>query len=146
MEDYKEKDDLELYNSVIEELSTNHREKSITFQILKTVSRLDRHGGFTYRVKKGTLKFEDVVYANIPYSVEWNEWSEFYRSAVVESSNIIDNLSEKAKENKRLKHFYLGIDYGRDYKEIDIVCSNHYLILDDQEYTLHDDFDWLYEK
>ena len=44
MEDYKDNDDLELYNSVIEELCINHREKSITFQILKTISRLDRHG------------------------------------------------------------------------------------------------------
>lgn len=146
MEDYKDNDDLELYNSVIEELCINHREKSITFQILKTISRLDRHGGFTYRVKKGTLKFEDVVHANIQYSFEWNEWSEFYRSAVLESSNVIDNVRESAKGNKHLKHFYLGIDYGSEYKEIDIICSNHHLLLDDQEYILHDDFDWLYDE
>ena len=146
MEDYKDNDDLELYNSVIEKICFNHKEKSITFQILKTLSRLDRHDGFTYRVKKGTLKFENVVHGKIPYSFEWDEWSEFYRSAVLESSNVIDNVIEIAKKNKHLKHIYLGIDYGVEYKEIDIVCSNHYLLLEDQEYILHDDFDWLYEE
>ncbi|NHC43482.1 hypothetical protein G6549_26925 [Bacillus sp. MM2020_1] len=68
MEDYKDNDDLELYDTVIVELCINHREKSITFKILKPISRIDRPGGFTYCVKKGTLKFENVIYANIPYS------------------------------------------------------------------------------
>lgn len=64
----------------------------------------------------------------------------------MESSNVIDNVREIAKGNKHLKHFYLGIDYGNEYKEIDIICSNHHLLLDDQEYILHDDFDWLYDE
>ncbi|PGM53838.1 hypothetical protein [Bacillus sp. AFS053548] len=81
-EDYRDNDDLEIYNTVIEELKINHRVKSISFQISKPISQIDREGGFTYRVKKGTLKFESVIYANIPYSFEWDEWSEFYRSAV----------------------------------------------------------------
>jgi hypothetical protein len=97
-------------------------------------------------VKNGILKFENVVHATIPYSFECDEWSEFYRSAVLENSNVIDNLPEKAKGNKVIKHIYLGIDYGTDYKEIDIVCSNYYLSLEEQEYILHDDFDWLYEE
>ena len=61
-------------------------------------------------------------------------------------NNVIDNVREIAKGNKNLKHIYLGIDYGVKYKEIDIVCSNHYLVLEKQEYILHDDFDWLYEE
>jgi hypothetical protein len=146
MEDYKDKDDLELYDTVIEELVISHREKSISFQILKPISRIDRKGGFTYRVKKGILKFENVIHANIPYSFEWEEWSEFYRSAVLDSSKLIDRIPKIAKENKSLKHIYLGIDYGVEYKELDIVCSNYYLTLEEQEYVLHDDFDWLYEE
>ncbi|QCR31968.1 hypothetical protein [Lysinibacillus sp. SGAir0095] len=146
MEDYRSKDDLNLYDAVIEEILISHRERSISFQILKPISRLDRHGGFTYRVKKGMLKFENVIYANIPYSFEWDEWSEFYRSAVLDSSKVIDRIPTGAKKNKTLKHIYLGIDYGRDYKELDIVCSNYSLSLHEQEYILHDDFDWLYEE
>ncbi|MFP5109534.1 hypothetical protein ACSU6B_22685 [Neobacillus sp. C211] len=146
MEDYMDNDDLELYDTVIEELCINHREKSITFKILKPISRIDRPGGFTYCVKKGTLKFENVIYANIPYSFEWDEWSEFYRSAVLNTSNVIDKLPAKAKENKAIKHIYLGIDYGVDYKELDIVCSDYYITLEEEEYILHDDFDWLYEE
>lgn len=98
MEEYKDNDDLGLYDTVIEELCINHREKSITFQILKPISRIDRKGGFTYRVKKGSLKFENVIYANIPYSFEWDEWSEFYRSAVLENSNLIDRIPDIAKK------------------------------------------------
>ncbi len=128
---------------MIEESNINHRVKSISFQILKPISRIDREGGFTYRVKKGTLKFESVIYANIPYSFEW---SEFYRSAVLDNFNVIDRIPVKARKNKDIKHIYLGIDYGVDYKELDIVCSNYYLTLDDQEYILHDEFDWLYEE
>ena len=46
MEDYKGIDDLELSDTVIEEICINHREKSITFKILKPISRIDRQGGF----------------------------------------------------------------------------------------------------
>jgi len=146
MEDYKGNDDLELYDTVIEELCINHRKKSITFRILKPISRIERQGRFTYRVKKGTLKFENVINASIPYSFEWDEWSELYRSAVLNTSNLIDRIPAKEKENKTIKHIYLGIDYGVDYKELDIVCSDYYLILEEQEYILNDDFDWLYEE
>lgn len=146
MEDYKDKDDLELYDTVIEEVLISHREKSISFQILKPISRIDRQGGFTYRVKKGTLKFENVIRANIPYSFEWDEWSEFYRSAVLDSSKMIDSIPAGAKGNKSLEHVYLGVDYGVEYKELHIVCSNYYVSLEEQEYILHDDFDWLYEE
>ncbi|MES9681908.1 hypothetical protein CN514_16790 [Bacillus sp. AFS001701] len=146
MQDYRENDELELYDTVIEGLFINHREKYISFQILKPISRIDRDGGFTYRVKKGTLKFESVIYANIPYGFEWDEWSEFYRSAVLDNSQVIDRIPVKAKENKDIKHIYLDIDYGVNYKELDIVCSNYYLRLEEQEYILHDDFDWLNEE
>ncbi len=131
---------------MIEEVCINHCEKSIIFKILKPISRIDRQGGFTYRVKKGTLKFDNVINANIPYSFVWNEWSEFYRSAVLITSNVIDRIPAKVKENKALKHIYLGIDYGVDYKELDIVCSDYSLTLEDQEDMLHDDFDWLNEE
>lgn len=146
MEEYKDNDDLELYDSVIEELGISHKEKGISFQILKPISRIDRQGGFTYRVKKGILKFENVIHANIPYSFEWDEWSEFYRSAVLDSSKVLDRIPKKVKENKSLKHIYLGIDYGTNYKELDIICSNYGLTIEEHEYVLNDDFDWLYEE
>ncbi|WP_155889931.1 hypothetical protein [Peribacillus kribbensis] len=92
------------------------------------------------------MKFDNVINANIPYSFVWNEWSEFYRSAVLITSNVIDRIPAKVKENKALKHIYLGIDYGVDYKELDIVCSDYSLTLEDQEDMLHDDFDWLNEE
>ncbi|PFH82613.1 hypothetical protein [Bacillus sp. AFS088145] len=144
MQEYKENDELELYDTVIEGLFINHREKSICFQILKPISRMDRDNGFTYLVKRGTLKFESVIYATIPYGFKWDERSEFYRSAVIDNSKVIGQIPVKVKENKDIKHFYLGIDYGEDYKEIDIVCTNYYLSLEEQEFILHDDFDWLY--
>jgi hypothetical protein len=145
--DYTDNDDLQLYDSVIEDLVISHKEKKISFSILKVIEPIYKsETSFTYKVRKGILEFTGVVYANIPYSFEWDEWSEFYRSAVLEKSILIDKLPEKAKENKALKHIYLGVDYGDEYKEIDIVCSNYSLILQEKDYILHDDFDWLYEE
>lgn len=146
MGSYKDNDDLQLYDTVIEEFCINHREKSITFKILKPISRIERQDGCNYLVNKGTLKFENVVLANIPYGFEWDEWSEFYRSAVLDNSKVFDRITSKAKGNKSLKHIYLGIDYGSEYKELDIVCSNYSLIIEEEEFILHDDFDWLYEE
>ncbi|NHM33423.1 hypothetical protein [Neobacillus terrae] len=39
MENYRNNDDQELYDTVIEEFSINHRKKSITFKKLKPISR-----------------------------------------------------------------------------------------------------------
>lgn len=50
--DYRDNDDLYLYDSVIESLELNHRDKSITFHILKVIDRVDRNQGFTYKVKQ----------------------------------------------------------------------------------------------
>jgi hypothetical protein len=149
--EYKAYDDLGLYDSVIESLTVDHKNKSITFKILKVVGKVDRSNGrnFTYRVRNATLTFYGVLFANVPYGMEWDEWSEFYRSAILSSSKTLERIKRlpigEDVKNK-LKHIYLGIDNGNDYKEIDIICSNYSLTLQDEEFILHDDFDWLYEK
>lgn len=148
---YKDNDDLYLYDSVIESLEVNHREKLVTFHILKVIDRIDRGNGFTYKVKRGVLTFTKIVYANIPYGMEFGEWSEFYRSAVLNSSELLEKVKKRhSSVNKniknQLKHIYLGIDNGDKYKEIDIICTDFSLELDSQEFILHDDFDWLYDE
>ncbi|WP_145035823.1 hypothetical protein [Paenibacillus sp. Y412MC10] len=146
IDNYQDYDDLGLYDSVIESLEINHKRKTITFRLLKVVSRLDRNEGknFTYKVKQGILTFEGVVFANVPYNLEVGEWSEFYRSALLTSSNLIERF--KKKSTGELKHIYLGIDNGNEFNKLDIVCNNFKLELESEEFILHDNFDWLYEE
>lgn len=145
IEDYKKNDDLQLYDSVIKKLIIDHENKSIEIHFLKVVGRMDRGNNFTYKVRDAILTFVGIVYANLPYCLEFDEWSEFYRSAIVKSSRIIERIPERAKSNKQLQHIYLGIDNGNDYKEQDIVCENYSMQVGIDEYILHDDFNWLYE-
>lgn len=145
---YKEKDDLKLYDSVIDKVVIDHKARTLAFHILKVISRLDREHGFTYKVSPGTLTFEGVIFSDFQYGMYWGEWSEFYRSAVLDSSELLERVKATPLKDEikgRLRHVFLGIDNGTEYKEIDIVCSSHSLIIESKEYVLHDDFDWLYE-
>lgn len=149
--DYRDNDDLFLYDSVIESLEVNHKNKSIVFHILKVIDRIDGERGFTYKVKLGILTFTEVLYATIPYSMEIGEWSEFYRSAVLDSSELLEKVKKRPnpalkKIKQQFKHIYLGIDNGFEYKEIDIICQKFSLELSSEEFILHDDFDWLYDE
>lgn len=149
--DYRDNDDFFLYDSVIESLEVNHKDKSVVFKILKVIDRIDRERGFTYKVKLGILTFTEVLYATIPYSMEFGEWSEFYRSAVLDSSELLEKVKKRPnpalkKIKEQLKHIYLGIDNGFEYKEIDIICQKFSLELGSEEFILHDDFDWLYDE
>jgi hypothetical protein len=147
IEDYKDNDDLQLYDSVIKKLIIDHENKTIEFHFLKVVGRVDRDKhNFTYKVREAVLKFSGVVYANLPYCMEFDEWSEFYRSAIVKASGILKRVPERVKTDKQLKHIYLGIDNGNEYKQQDIVCSSFSIELAPDEYILHDDFDWLYDE
>ncbi|MEG0774050.1 hypothetical protein [Clostridium sp.] len=149
--DYRDNDDLFLYDSVIESLEVNHKDKSVIFHILKVIHRIDREHGFTYKVKSGILAFTEVLYANIPYSMEFGEWSEFYRSAILDSSELLEKIKKRSnpaikKIKEQLKHVYLGVDNGDVYNEINIICSNFYFEFDSEEFILHDDFEWLYDE
>lgn len=146
-QDYKDFDDLGLCDSVIENLQINHKTRSLSFQLLKVVGRLDRNEGrnFTYKVKPAKLVFHGVLFSNFSYGLEWGEWSEFYRSAILDSSNLINRYIDKNRTTESLKHIYLGIDNGNEYREFDIICLRHEMVLKQEEYILHDDFEWLYE-
>jgi len=148
--DYKDNDDLKLYDSVIESLEINHKEKFIKFHILKVIEVVNRNQSFTYKVKNGTLIFTEIVYANLSYGLEQDYWGEFYRSAVLKSSELFVKVMKRhprinQEKVNRLKHVYLGINSSVDYHEIDIICTDFSLILEPEEFILHDDFDWLYE-
>lgn len=144
-QDYKDFDDLGLCDSVIESLEINHKTRTLSFKLLKVVGTLIRNEGrnFTYKVKPGILVLHGIVFSNFSYGLEWGEWSEFYRSAILDSSNLIDRYKDKTTEP--LKHIYIGIDNGNEYKEFEIICSRYEMILEQEEYILHDDFEWLYE-
>ena len=148
--DYKDKDDLALYDSVIENLSVDHKSRTITFTLLKVIGRIDKSpNSFTYKVRRGTLVFDKVIFADIPYGLYFDEWSEFYRSAEMKTSKLLSDYSKNLPSSIKadsLKHYYLGIDNGTDYKEFDIICNNYNLTLENEEKILHDDFDWLYEE
>ncbi|EQB89992.1 hypothetical protein J2Z44_004025 [Clostridium punense] len=88
------------------------------------------------------------MYATIPYSIEIGEWCEFYRSAVLDSSELLEKLKqhpnpELKKIKEQLKHVYLGIDNGIEYKELDIICKSFTLKLESEEFVVCDDFQWL---
>lgn len=85
-----------------------------------------------------------MVYAKLPYWMEFDEWSEFYRSAVIKTSSILQRVPERAQKHKELLHIYLGIDNGNEYAEQDIICESFAIELEPEEYILHNDFDWLY--
>lgn len=145
--DYQDYDDLQICDSVIESLVVNHKEKKISFNILKVIEPIYKSKtSFTYKVRKGILEFSGVVYADIPYFIEFDEWNEFYRSAILNSSSLIDQLPERSKLNKNLTHIYLGVDVGNEFSKIDIVCEEYNLSVEEKDYVLHDDFDWLYEE
>ena len=148
--DYKDKDDLSLYDSVIENLSVDHKSRTITFTLLKVIETIARSpNSFTYKVRRGILVFDKVVFANITYGLYFDEWSEFYRSAEMKTSKFLSDYCEhlpSAIKADSLKHYYLGIDNGTDYKELDIICHGHILTLENEEKILHDDIHWLYEK
>ena len=148
--DYKDNDDLELYDSVIENLFIDHKSKTITFILLKVVGRIDKSpNSFTYKVRRGTLIFHKVIYANISYGLYFNEWSEFHRSAELKTSKFLSDYCKHLPstiKSDTLKHYYLGIDNGTNYKEFDIICTSHVLTLESEEKILHDDFNWLYEE
>ena len=145
--DYKGNDDLELYDSVIENFSVDHKNSTITFTLLKVIGRIDKSpNSFTYKVRRGTLVFDKVIFANISYGLYFEEWSEFYRSAELKSSKLLSDYCKRLPSTiiaDNLKHYYLGIDNGTDYKELDIICNNHCLTLENDEKILHEDFDWL---
>ena len=144
--EYKDYDDLQLCDSVIENLEINHKTRTLSIRLLKVVSRLDRNAGrnFTYKVKQGNLIFYGVLFANLTYGLEWGEWSELYRSAILDSSELLHRYQHRTE--KSIKHIYLGIDNGNEYREFDIICTKYEMQLDDEEFILHDDFDWLYEE
>ena len=148
--DYKDKDDLALYDSVIESLLVDHKSRTISFTILKVIDRIDTSSNsFTYKVKPGTLLFDKVIYADLSYGLYFDEWSEFYRSAEMKTSKLLSDYCKHLPSSIKadgLNHYYLGIDNGTDYKELDIICSSYSLTLENEEKILHDDFDWLYEK
>lgn len=147
---YKDNDDLALYDSVIENLLVDHKNRTITFTLLKVIGRIDRSpNSFTYKVRRGTLIFDKVIFAELPYGLYFDDWSEFYRSAEMKTSKFLSDYCENLPSSikaESLKHYYLGIDNGTDYKELDIICFGHSLTLENEEKILHDDFDWLYEE
>ena len=146
-EDYKGNDDLQLYDSVIKKLIIDHQNKTVEFYFLKVIERVDRsEHSFTYKVREARLKFSGVVYAKLPYWMEFDEWSEFYRSAVIKTSSVLQRVPERAQKHKELLHIYLGIDNGNEYVEQDIICESFAMELEPEEYILHNDFDWLYEE
>lgn len=92
-----------MYDSVIKKLIVDYENKSIEVHFLKVVERVDRgEHNFTYKVREAILTFSGVVYANLPYCMEFDEWSEFYRSAIVKSSRMLERVPERAKSNKLL--------------------------------------------
>lgn len=146
-DDYKGNDDLQLYDSVIKKLVVDHQYKTIEFYFLKVIERVDRsEHSFTYKVREASLKFSGVVYAKLPYWMEFDEWSEFYRSAVIKASSVLQRVPERAKKDKELQHIYLGIDNGNEYVEQDIICEIFTMELEPDEYILHNDFSWLFEE
>jgi hypothetical protein len=148
--DYKDNDDLGLYDSVIEDLLVDHKSRRITFIILKVIGTLEKSpNSFTYKVRRGSLIFDKVIFADLSYGLYFDEWSEFHRSAELETSKFLSEYSKHLSssiKSESLKHYYLGIDNGTNYKEFDIICDSHTLTLEGEEKILHQDFNWLYEE
>lgn len=137
-DNYKDFDDLELYMTLIENSTiTFSPRRTLEFRIIKPVDFTEKE----IKYSKGILLFENIVFTNLALQNETAEYPEFYRSAVLTDSDLLEetkhNLLRMRKTfSKDLKHYYLYIVQGIFETGVHIICENHKLTLEGEQKSL----------
>jgi len=137
-DNYKDSDDLELYMTLIENSTmTFSPRRTLEFRIIKPVDFTENE----IKYSKGILLFENIVFSNLALQNETTEYPEFYRSAVLTNSDLLDETKNNLQRMRKtisedLKHYYLYIDQGNFESEVHIICEKHKLILEGEQKSL----------
>jgi hypothetical protein len=138
-ENYKDFDDLGLYMTLIESTQmTFSPQRTLEFRIVKPFDFTGKE--ITYC--NGSLFFENIVACSLTLVNETREYPEFYRSAVLINSELLNETKLKHKKlkkpfSKKLKHYYLYLLEGDYETEVHIICESHKIILEDEPKPLH---------
>ncbi len=118
--------------------------RTLEFSIIKPVDFSEKEIMYS----KGILIFENIAFCNLALQNETIEYPEFYRSAVLNTSDLLDEIKHKLKGmgktySEDLKHYYLYIDQGYFETEVHIICENHKMTLEDEQkkLSMFDGFD-----
>ena len=140
LDKYHDLDDLGLYLTIIEKTSIIFNPtRTIQFNIIRPFDRSEK----TLRYKKGVLTFRNIYQCSLDLTNEFYEYPEFYRSAILEESKLLQDTYarleglDKKIENK-LRHFYLYIDQGNKETEVHIICESHEMQLETEARLLTD--------
>ena len=126
---YIDRDDLGLFCTLIESVTVAYNPiRTITFNIIRPVDSSE----IPLRYNKGTLTFKDVIHGEINLINEKCEYPEFYRSAILTSSELLTKIIQnKGVDQRSYKDYYISIDHGNSQDEYHIICQTHELSLDD---------------
>lgn len=129
---YHDLDDLGLFLTLIESSSvTFNPKRRVEFNIIRPFDHSEKQ----LRYNKGILTFDNVLYCDLRLLNEYYEYPEFYRSAILETSELLTTTTEKFKRLEKplpenVRHYYLYIDQGNDETEVHIICEKHELTLE----------------
>jgi|GEM_PF-6018934 len=131
---YHDLDDLGLYLTLIESTSvTFNPKRTIEFRIIRPLDHSEKELRYT----KGSLTFKNVLFCDLRLLNEYYEYPEFYRSAILEKSELLKTTKEKFKRlgkslPENVRHYYLYVDQGNDETEVHIICENHELTIESE--------------
>jgi hypothetical protein len=139
-EKYQVNDELGLYLTIIESATVSFTPiRSIEFKIIRPFD----HSEKVLRWNAGVLTFKGVYQCNLELANEFYENPEFYRSAILDDSELLRDTVAKLealdkKTKNKLKHYYLYIDQGNKETEVHIICETHELTLEAETKLLSD--------
>ena len=131
-----DRDDLGLFCALIERVTvTFNPTRSIKIEIIRPVNSTEK----TFRYEQGTLTFKNVIQSDLELKNERYEYPEFYRSAVLETSDLLTkNIETKGAKKGDYHDYYLYIDHGNSQGEYHIICETHELTMDNNPRLLSD--------
>ncbi|ABZ94648.1 Hypothetical protein LBF_2151 [Leptospira biflexa serovar Patoc strain 'Patoc 1 (Ames)'] len=139
-EEYKENDDLGLYLTLIQNVNmTFNPERELVFNIVKPLNFNDK----PLKWNTGKLTFKNIHFCDLQFINEYNEYPEFYRSAILKESNLIkETVSKLNRLNKQINspliHYYLYTLQGDKEIEINILSESYELKLNSESKPLED--------
>ncbi|XDD41714.1 hypothetical protein AB3N58_10370 [Leptospira sp. WS60.C2] len=140
MENYKENDDLMLYMTLIEGITINFNPtRNLIFSIVKPINYIEK----PLKWSSGTLFFKNIYFTDLELINEFYEYPEFYRSAIISNSELLNKTIQKLNRlqkeySSKLIHYYLYTLQGDMEIEFNIVCESHEFILNDEAKPLEE--------
>ncbi|MCG6150339.1 hypothetical protein LFX15_18725 [Leptospira levettii] len=140
MENYKENDDLMLYMTIIESVTINFNPtRNLIFSIVKPINYIEK----PLKWNSGTLFFKNIYFTDLELINEFYEYPEFYRSAIISNSELLNKTIQKLNRlqkeyGSKLIHYYLYTLQGDMEIEFNIICESHEFILNDEAKPLEE--------